>query len=54
MNASFKHNKTLFKKIGFEPSKQNKKALLFWLDGEVYRPLGDSDWQNIEKGVARL
>jgi len=57
MNASFKHNKTVFKQMGFDPSKQELKekgTLLFWLDNETYKPLTQSDWQAIEKGVARL
>ena len=54
MNATFKHNKTVFKKMGFEPAKQDKHSLLFWLDGETYKPLRDADWNDIEKGVARL
>jgi hypothetical protein len=54
MNASFKHNKTVFKTMGFDPVKQNPKTLLFWLDGESYKPLTHSDWKDIENGVARL
>lgn len=54
MNATFKHNKTVFKKKGFEPAKQDKQTLLFWLDGETYKPLTDEDWKDIEKGLARL
>jgi hypothetical protein len=54
MNASFKHNKTVFKQMGFEPAKQEKRAMLYWLDGETYKTLNDSDWKDIEKGVARL
>jgi len=58
MNASFKHNKTVFKKMGFDPAKQpqnsEKTILLFWLDNETYKPLTASDWQAIEQGTARL
>jgi hypothetical protein len=54
MNASFKHNKTVLKQMGFDPAKQDGNVLLFWLDGETYKPLTNSDWKNIEKGVARL
>jgi hypothetical protein len=54
MNATFKHNKAVFKQMGFDPSKQDKKALLFYLDGETYQPLTEAGWKDIEKGVARL
>lgn len=54
MNASFKHNKTVFKQKGFDPAKQDPGTLLFWLDGETYKPLGEADWNNIVKGAARL
>lgn len=54
MNASFKHNKTVFKQMGFDPVKQDPKTLLYWLDNETYKPLTASDWASIEKGVARL
>lgn len=54
MNASFKHNKTVFKQKGFDPAKRDQGTLLFWLDGEAYKPLGEADWANIVKGVARL
>lgn len=54
MNASFKHNKNVFKQMGFNPAKQDPKSVLYWLDGETYKPLGAADWEGIEKGVARL
>jgi hypothetical protein len=54
MNASMKHNKTVFKNMGFDPSKQDKETVMYWLDGETYKSLDDAAWQDIEKGVARL
>jgi hypothetical protein len=54
MNASMKHNKTVFKNLGFDPAKQHTGAVLFWLDGETCKPLNESDWKDIEKGTARL
>lgn len=54
MNASMKHNKQVFKQMGFDPAKQHTGAVLYWLDGETYKPLNESDWKDIEKGVARL
>jgi hypothetical protein len=57
MNASFKHNKTLFKQKGFDPVKtklDEPTTLLFWLDGETYKPLTEADWKTIERGEARL
>jgi hypothetical protein len=54
MNASFKHNKNVFKQMGFDPVKQEKTSRLFWLDGETYKPLGEREWTDIQKGVARL
>jgi len=54
MNASFKHNKQILKNLGFEPAKQDSHVKLFWLDGETYKPLTESAWKDIEKGVARL
>ena len=54
MNATFKHNKTVFKKMGFEPAKQDKQSLLFWLDGKSYKPVSEADWKDIDRGVARL
>jgi len=54
MNASFKHNKQILKNLGFDPAKQDSHVKLFWLDGETYKPLTESAWKDIEKGVARL
>ena len=54
MNATFKHNKTVFKEKGFDPAKQENSTLLYWLDGEIYKSLTEIDWKSIEKGTARL
>jgi hypothetical protein len=54
MNASMKHNKQVFKQMGFNPAKQHTGAVLYWLDGQTYKPLNESDWSDIEKGAARL
>ena len=54
MNAVFMHNKTVFKKVVFNPVNQDKTVLLYWLDREIYKPLEDSSWKDVEKGVARL
>ena len=53
MNAVFMHNKTVFKKVVFNPVNQDKTVLLYWLDGETYKPLDGPLWKDLEKGVAR-
>ena len=39
--------------MGFNAANPDKTVLVFWLDEETYKPVEDSAWKVIEKGVAR-
>jgi len=54
MNAAFKHDKNIFKNMGFDPAAQPPGSDLYWLDGTVYRLLTSRAWEGIQMGTARL
>jgi hypothetical protein len=55
MNATFKYANASIKQRSWDPDGRKKEEeTLWWLDGEVYRPLEREHWVAIAAGRARL
>ena len=54
--VTFKHAKDVLKKRTWHPAKNDETLgdRLYWLDGEVYRPLDEQSWNEIEGARAKL
>ena len=54
LNATFKHAKASIKERSWDPDERNPEETIWWLDGEVYRPLDRASWAEIKAGRERL
>lgn len=53
-NATFKKSKNDLIKKSWVASDPNNQDILYWLDGQSYKPLDPTSWGAIETGRAKL